>query len=72
MDPPLDPSEEECHRILDEAFRALVASTPSPPSLVLDVSDANFDKRTTAPRIQIKFAALRLKALALSEKGLIG
>ena len=51
------------------AFRALVASTP-PPS-ASDASDG-FVKQANATRIQIMSAASRLKALALSERGLIG
>ena len=45
---------------------------PSPPPPGPDSSDVNFVKITTTPRIQIMSTTSRLKALALSEKGLIG
>ena len=68
----MDLISEEHRCILDESFRDLVASMPPPPSSAPDSSDANFVKRVVAPQIQIMYGASRFKALALSEKGLIG
>ena len=70
MDPPSDPSLKYHRRSLDVAFKDLVAFTPPPP-LASDAGDA-FVKRANAPRIQIMSVASRLKALNLSERGLIG
>ena len=53
------------------AFRALVASTPPPPSSATNVGDG-FVKRDNAPRIQIYSTTSRMKALALSDRGSIG
>ena len=72
MDPPLDLSPEDRRHNLDAAFIALVESSPSLPISSTKTIDANFIKRAPAPRIQIMLAASKLKALALSEKGLIG
>ena len=51
MDPPPDLSPEECRRILDESFKALVANTSPPPLSALESNDVNFFKRAVAARI---------------------
>ena len=72
MDPTLDLSLEERRRILDEAFKALVVTTSPPPLSAPESNDVNFVKSAITPQIQITSADSILKALALSEKGLIG
>ena len=67
---PLDPPSEEPRSNLDLAFQALVASTPILPTVLTPVS--NFVKRVAMPKVQIMSAASRMKALDLSERGLIG
>ena len=66
-----DPSPEDRRKALDAAFRTLVDSTPSLPPSATEEGDGSV-KRVNAPKIQILSAASRMKALALSEHGLIG
>ena len=66
---PLDALPEERRSLLEDAFRALVDLSPP---LVSEIHTSSFVRRAAAPRIHIISSALRMKALALSEKGLIG
>ena len=68
MDPP-DPTPEERRRLSEDSFKALVDSSPPPVS---EVQTSSFVRQATASCIQIMAVASRMKALALSEKGLIG
>ena len=56
MDPPSDMSPKERQRILDEAFKDLVATTFPSTLPTLDSSDVIFVKWEVAPRIHITSA----------------
>ena len=62
MDPPPDLNPEQHRRLLDEAFKNLVATTSPPPLPLPKSSNVNFVKQAAAPRIQITSTASRLKS----------
>ena len=63
MDPP-DPS-------LEDRFQSIVAALP-PVSAAAAPSSSKFIKRSEVPEVKLSSAASKRKAVALSEKGLIG
>ena len=63
MDPP-DPS-------LEDRFQSIVAGLP-PVSAAAAPSSSKFIKRSEVPEVKLSSAASKRKAVALSEKGLIG